>query len=68
MKKMRIRKWLKAQKSRKIYLNNGEDTRIGQPNVEKAMRLSRRYRKQILINVQPKVEIYDESSLMFSDK
>lgn len=66
MKKMRVRKWLAAHKNQEIFLNNAEAKRIGQQNIVKLLKISRRHKKQIHINVQPKLNIHDEAHLMFT--
>lgn len=68
MKKMRVRRWLKAHKRRDIYLYDKNLENLGQDNMNKNFKLSPKYRKNLLINVQPKVAIYDEFGLFLSKK
>lgn len=68
MKKMRVRKWLKLQTQSQIHLSDIEINRLGNQNMVKMLRISRKYKKQVLINAQPKLEIYDEAHFMVAGR
>lgn len=68
MRKMRVRHWLMAQKSKNIYLSNENVAKLEQENLDKLVKLSPRYRKNLFVNVQPKIAVYDEAKLFFSKK
>jgi hypothetical protein len=52
MRKMPVRKWLKVQRSKHIYIGQVQEKRLGDTNIKKILRFAPKVNKSIEIQTQ----------------